>query len=331
MKTKFQTTQTSPATYRRPGKSGFAVLASIGVFPILILALASVATVARADNPCQKTSQAAMQSCRSAAESDYQLALGTCDTLADPAARKACRQQALADLKAARADCKDQLAARRSVCDQLGGARYDPVIAPSNFVSGVTNPLMPLVPGTTFYYLGPTPQGFESNVVSVTHNTRLILGVTCIEVHDVSYIDGELQEDTLDWFAQDIDGNVWYFGENTKELEGGLVVSLEGSWTAGVDGAKPGIAMKAQPAIGDFYRQEFLLGTAEDIAEVQSLTNSVTVPYGPFDNCVKTEETTPLEPDALEHKFYATGVGLLLTVDEETGDRSELVKITTGN
>jgi hypothetical protein len=88
--------------------------------------------------------------------------------------------------------------------------------------------------------------------------------------------------------------------------------------------------MKAQPAIGDFYRQEFLLGTAEDIAKVQSLTNSVVVPDGAFDGCLKTEETTPLEPDALEHKFYAMGVGLLLTIDEVTGDHSELVRITTG-
>jgi hypothetical protein len=297
----------------------------------LSMAGIALAITVHAENLCEKSTRAALQSCRSAAESDYQIALGKCDNLADPAARKACRQQALADLKAARADCRDQLAARKDVCDQLGGAPYDPVIAPSNFVSGVTNPLMPLVPGTTFYYMGPTPGGLESNVVAVTHNTKVILGVTCIEVHDVSYIDGELEEDTLDWFAQDVDGNVWYFGENTAELVDGLIVNLEGSWTAGVDGAKPGIAMKAQPAIGDFYRQEFLLGTAEDIAEVQSLTESVVVPHGSFTNCVRIEETTPLEPDALEHKFYATGVGLVLTIDEVTGDRSELVRVTTGN
>ena len=141
----------------------------------------------------------------------------------------------------------------------------------------------------------------------MTHNTKVILGVTCIEVHDTVMVDGELTEDTLDWFAQDSAGNVWYFGENSKELEDGLVVSLEGSWMAGVDGAKPGIVMKASPAVGDFYRQEFSLENAEDLAEVVSLNESVTVPAGTFNNCLETEETSPLEPDALEHKFYSAG------------------------
>ena len=233
------------------------------------------------------------------------------------------------DLKDAHGECKDQFDARLAVCQRLGPAPYAPVIAASNFVSTIDNPFLPLVPGTTFYYLGQTSGGLESNVVSVTHNTRVILGVTCVEVHDVGYIDGVLQEDTLDWYAQDKDGNVWYMGENSEEIVDGLIVSLEGSWTAGVDGAKPGIIMKAHPAIGDFYRQEFSLGTAEDIAEVISLTESVTVPVGPFTNCLETKETSPLEPDALERKFYAVGVGNILVIDDETGERLELVRVTT--
>lgn len=104
---------------------------------------------------------------------------------------------------------------------------------------------------------------------------------------------------------------------------------MEGSFTTGEDGAKPGIIMKAHPAVGDFYRQEFSLNTAEDIAEVISLTESVTVPFGAFNNCLKTEETSPLEPDALENKFYKSGVGLLLTIDITNGERLELVQITT--
>src|SRR2546426_12140161 len=172
---------------------------------------------------------------------------------------------------------KDQLDARQSVCGRPGPATFEPTISASNFVATIDNPFMPLPPGTHFVYVGDTGNGIESNVVSVTHNTKVILGVTCIEVHDVVFTDGVLPEDTRDWFAQDTAGNVWYFGENSQELEGGLPVSLEGSWTAGVDGAKPGIVMKANPMVRDFYRQAFSLGTAEDVAEVVSLTNSVTV------------------------------------------------------
>ncbi|MGH7863894.1 MAG: hypothetical protein ACREQB_02815, partial [Candidatus Binataceae bacterium] len=128
--------------------------------------------------------------------------------------------------------------------------------------------------------------------------------------------------------AQDLDGNVWYFGENSKQLSGGLVIGVEGSWTAGEDGAKPGIIMMAHPAIGDFYRQEFLLGTAEDVAEVLSVSESVTVPFDSFDDCLKTEDSTPLEPDVAEAKFYAPGVGFVLTIiDPATGEKLELVEI----
>src|SRR6185369_9184112 len=115
----------------------------------------------------------------------------------------------------------------------------------------------PLVPGTTFVYEGQTADGFGHDEFAVTHNTKVILGVTCVEVHDVATLDGDVVEDTLDWFAQDNAGNVWYFGENSKQLEDGLVVGVEGSWTAGIDGAKPGIVMEAAPAVGDVYRQEF--------------------------------------------------------------------------
>jgi hypothetical protein len=291
--------------------------------------LSHAANAAQSANSCQAISRAALQSCKSAAQADYFIAVGKANNIADPVARKAALQQALADKKDALAECQDQFDARQAVCDRLGGAVYDPAIDPTNFVSNITNPFMSLTPGTNFIYVSQGIPDAESNVVSVTHNTKVILGVTCVEVHDVVYVNGVLTEDTLDWFAQDTAGNVWYFGENSEELSGGLVVSLEGSWTAGVNGAKPGIVMKAQPAAGDFYRQEFSLGTAEDIAEVIDLTDSVAVPYGAFNNCLKTEETSPLEPDALEHKFYASGVGLILTVDEVTGERLELIRVTS--
>jgi len=113
-------------------------------------------------------------------------------------------------------------------------------------------------------------------------------------------------------------------------LEDGLITTIGGTFMGGVNGDKPGIIMEAHPAIGDFYRQEFSLNNAEDFAEVQSLTAHVTVPYGSFNHCLKTEETTPLEPDLLENKFYAPGVGNIETLDEHTGATSELVRIIRG-
>jgi hypothetical protein len=180
------------------------------------------------------------------------------------------------------------------------------------------------VPGTRYIYRG----GEETIEVTVTHDTKQILGVTTIVVHDVVSIDGETIEDTYDWYAQDNSGNVWYLGEDTKEYENGQVVSTEGSWEAGVDGAKPGIVMHAtQPAIGSPYRQEYYACKAEDMAEVVSLDESVTVPYGSFDNSLQTREFTPLDPDVNEYKYYAPGVGLVLEVDVKSGNRTELIEV----
>jgi hypothetical protein len=164
----------------------------------------------------------------------------------------------------------------------------------------------------------------------VTHNTRVILGVTCVEVHDSVFTNGVLTEDTLDWYAQDRDGNVWYFGENTQELEDGLITTIAGTFMGGVNGDKPGIIMKAHPAVGDFYRQEFSLNNAEDDAETLSLNETVTVRFGTFNHCLKSQEKSPLEPDVLEDKFYAPGIGSVLEVDRSTNSTSELVRIIRG-
>src|SRR4051794_10223232 len=303
-----------------------AVLAS-GIF----LSLSPIDRLANADGTdfCQLTSQHALRSCRKEARSDYFLALGKCDNVADADTREDCEEEAVAERKDALETCSAQFDARQAACERLGPAPYDPVINPSNFVSTIDNPYFPLKPGTTYFYRGNTAEGVETNTVAVTHNTKVILGVTCVEVRDKVFLDGELTEDTRDWYAQDIHGNVWYFGENSRELEGPLTVSIEGSWIAGEDGAKPGIIMKAHPAVGDFYRQEFSLGTAEDLGEVLSLNRSVTVPAGSFAHCLETKDTSPLEPDVVEKKFYAPNVGFVLETDPETGERSELVRITT--
>src|SRR5262249_46220600 len=160
-----------------------------------------------------------------------------------------------------------------------------------------------------------TDEGIETNIVTVTHDTKKILGVTTVVVHDVVYRGGELKEDTLDWYAQDKGSNVWYFGELTRTYEGGEVTGIEGSWEAGLEGGKPGIIMKGNPQVNDVYRQEFSPGLVEDGAKVLALNQSVTVPYGSFTGCVQTGEFTPLEPetvDTFDQKFYAPGIGFIV-------------------
>jgi len=203
---------------------------------------------------------------------------------------------------------------------------YDPPVVPADFSEGtlITHSLMPLVPGAVFTYAG----GAETITVAVTEETKTILGVSCVVVRDTVRVGGEVTEDTYDWYAQDDDGNVWYFGEDTKEYEDGEVVSTEGSWEAGVDGAKPGIVMHAiQPAPGVPYRQEYLACEAEDMAEVVSVNEPVDVAFGQFTHCLQTHEFTPLEPDVNEHKYYCPEVGLVLEVDVESGARIELTEV----
>jgi hypothetical protein len=212
---------------------------------------------------------------------------------------------------------------------------YNPITDPADFVTTIDNQYLPLTPGTTFIYEGETEEGSERNEVYVSHQTKQILGVSCVEVRDMVWLEGDLIEATLDWYAQDKDGNVWYFGEDSKEYQNGEVVSTAGSWQAGVDGAKPGIIMEANPKAGDSYRsgdsyrQEYYKGEAEDMAQILSLGESVTVAYGSFGNCLKTREYTPLEPGVAENKYYAPGVGHVLTVMVTGGsERVELVDIT---
>jgi hypothetical protein len=205
-----------------------------------------------------------------------------------------------------------------------------PEIDPANFVRRVTNPFFPLNTGTTFFYEGTTEGIATTNQTYVTNQTKKILGVSTTVVHDQAFEAGVLVEDTFDWYAQDVDGNVWYFGEDTKELDPqGNVISTEGSWQAGVDGAQPGIIMEAHPQVGDRYYQEFSSDVAEDQAKVLSLDTSVCVRYGCFDNVLVTKEWTQLEPGVVENKYYAAGVGFILGEMVKGGDeRSELVRIT---
>jgi hypothetical protein len=174
------------------------------------------------------------------------------------------------------------------------------------FVRNVSNPWFPLKPGTVFVYTGEKDGRRGTDIVTVTHSTKVIDAVRCTAVADRLSVHGHLVERTTDWYAQDTHGTVWYFGEDTAELNAaGKVTSREGTWQAGVDGAKAGIFMPAHPTVGQSFRQEFLRGNAEDHFAVIRIA----------DGSMVTKEWTPLEPDTLDHKSYRRGTGL---VREET-------------
>jgi hypothetical protein len=218
-----------------------------------------------------------------------------------------------------------------AVIDPGDGGDYRPEIGPDDFVDGIDNPYLPLRPGGRWVYETIGGEETERIEVEVLDERQEVFGVSAVAVRDRAFVDGELAEDTVDWFAQDRDGNVWYLGEETAEYEDGEVVTTAGSWAAGVDGALPGIVMLADPQPGAAYRQEFLAGEAEDLGEVLEVGGSATVPAGAFDDVLTTVDWTPLEPEVVEHKFYAPGVGLIAEekVAGEEG-RLELIEFTPG-
>ncbi len=188
---------------------------------------------------------------------------------------------------------------------------YRPFIDPSKFGSTIDNPFFPLKPGTTFVYEGVKDGDSQRDVVVVTDRTKMVLGIPCVVVEDTATHDATLLEKTEDWYTQDAEGNVWYFGEDTAEYENGKVSNTEGSWQAGVDGAQPGIVMPAHPNVTDSFRQEYYPGQAEDTFWIVSLTQPVSVPYGNFDDALLTLEFTRLEPKVIDEKVYVRGVGLV--------------------
>lgn len=197
---------------------------------------------------------------------------------------------------------------------------------PSEFRATITHPYLPLAPGRRWVYAEQTADGGAARVVvTVTGRHKTILGIRATVVRDVVTEGGELVEDTIDYYAQDRAGNVWYLGEVVKNYEKGRYRDAKGSWLAGVAGAQPGIAMPAKPRVGMTYRQEYLARKAEDRGRVLSVSARATVPVGSFKGLVQTEDTTPLEPGVVEHKYYAKGVGQVLSIHVKDGAREELV------
>ena len=200
---------------------------------------------------------------------------------------------------------------------------WNPVIVPSEFSSTVDNLYFPLNPGQNLSY--SNKDGSETFVVEITSRTRTVMGVRTAVVIETASENGQVVEISENWYAQDQDGNVWYFGEFTRDFVDGSPAGTEGSWEAGVDGALPGIIMAARPSTGDSYFQEYAVGVAEDMATVQSIGTSEITPLDGYSGVLKTKEWTPLEPNSVEHKYYAPGVGLIREV--KGGKSIELVAI----
>ena len=317
-----------------------AVLATAG--PMVVVAQESdeatemgemKALLAARRSPCSRTSDAALRACGHEIRDDYWIAVGKCLNLTDEEERAECLEEAREMRSEDLSLCGEQFEVREEVCDLLGGGPYDPEIDPDDFFSPEEaaenpNPYFPLIPGMRWVYEG----GDEVIEVTVTEDTREILGVDCFVVTDVVRENNEVIEDTQDWYALDREGNVRYFGEFTQTLENGELKSLEGSWEAGVDGGKAGIIMKADPQVGDFYRQEFLLGDVEDVGQVISINGDEQVPAASCDgHCVVTHDFTAIEPGIVENKYYARDIGLILELNPDTHERVELVEFHSPN
>jgi hypothetical protein len=205
-------------------------------------------------------------------------------------------------------------------------------VDPSDFTTTIDNPYWPMKPGSHWVYRETDAEGdVQRNDVVVTGRTKTIMGIDAVVVHDTVRQGGQLTEDTFDWYAQDAEGNLWYLGEDTTEYENGKPTTKEGSWEAGVDGALGGIIVPARPKPGLTYREEYYKGHAEDGAEVLSLHARAKVPYGTYDGVLQTRNFSPIEPNVVEEKFYARGVGVVLELTVSGGsDRGELISLEKG-
>ena len=201
------------------------------------------------------------------------------------------------------------------------GAGYRPQITPADFGPNVDNPWFPLTPGRTLVYTGRKDGKPALDIVVATGRTKVVDGVTTRVVADRLYLANRLVERTSDYYAQDRCGNVWYFGEDTAELDRhGRVKNTEGSFHAGERGAEPGVFMEAQPELGRRFRQEWFMGHAEDVFKAVELSARVRVPFGRFDDALRTKETNALEPGVVDNKFYAKGIGELAERSVKGGD-----------
>ena len=294
--------------------------------------------------PCSSSAVAMRQACAVDLFDDLFELTAICKDIFDDGERADCLAEAAAAVPEQDEECDDIFDARLALCADVNDSAHEPMFGgtfAANFINplqiGTTvpvNPWFPLVTGNRWVYEG----GDETIEVEVTDETKLIDGVTCVVVIDIASEDEVVVEITRDWYAQDINGNVWYCGEiarNFEVFEGDApedpeLVDIDGSWKADREGAEAGILLPFDPAVDDVIRQEVMFGEAEDVIEILSISATESSPGGSCNgNCLMTADTTPLEPDVEENKYYAPGIGLIVEVDVETGDRVELTEFTS--
>ena len=295
--------------------------------------------------PCSSAAVSMMRACAVDVIDDLFEGTAICTDILDDDVRADCLADVDDEMLEIEEECEEVFEARLGLCEDLDDAAHDPMFGEAfaaNFVDPLeigntvpVNPWFPLETGNHWLYLGDG----ESIEVTVTGETKLIDGVTCVVVWDVASEDGEIVEITQDWYAQDVAGNVWYCGEIARNFEifdGDdpeipELVDIDGSWKAGRDGAEPGILLPFDPQVGDVFRQEVAYGEAEDAVEILSVTADEAAPGGACAaNCLMTADFTPLEPDVEENKYYVPGIGLIVEIDTETGERVELELFTPG-
>lgn len=305
------------------------------------------------DRTCTKTAKFLKYSCGFEARDDYLAGIAICLNESDNDEQRNCFREARIAQRDGNRECREVFRARKDLCNSIGEAPYDPpfgeefagsFVDPTEIGISVTpNPFFPLVAGNKWVYEGTSvddegEEETETVTVTVTDQTKLIDGVTCVTVIDVAEVDEEVVEITDDWFAQDIYGNVWYCGEiseNFESFEGDNpespeLVDIDGSWKAGRDGAKAGILLPSVPEVGSTIRQEVSWGDAEDVIEVLATDATETAPGGSCNgDCLVTYDFTPLDAEANENKYFAPGIGLIVEIDLNTGDRVELIEFTS--
>lgn len=278
------------------------------------------------ERPCEAMARAAYSAARSDAVTEFWMDIAL--AVNEPGAQMG---QRLAEAWTIRREALEealvQYRARLRVCEELGHGVYAPVMTPTQFTANVNANFFPLTPGSTYVYESQTSLGVERYESTVLDRVLQVNGIPCRSVSTFEYLDGALKERTIDWYSQDSFGSVWYLGEVTQEFEDGLPVAMDGSWRAGIDGAKAGHKLPGSAMVGDVFRMEFLLGSAEDVARVTAVGQTVTVPAGTFDGCIAVQEWSPLDVRELVLKYYAPQVGMVLEINQRTGERAELIEI----
>ncbi len=316
-----------------PGASAFMLRGADGWDPLPLaerLGKQMLAGLSRGNDPCTLWTDIMAQANVHDAHEELGIQVAKCVNLIGPG-RPACIQEAWQDFLDTLDEIAEVYQARLDLCQALGGGTYDPDVIPSMFVDGIDNPYLPYQVGNTWTYEAMTEEGLEIIVVTVTDQTREIEGIECIVVRDTVTLNGVLLEDTAAVGGVFLALAGLHLGEVSRNYDQeGFLEDLDGSWLTGVEGAKPGIVMHANPIVGTTYRQEFLIDDAEDAATILSDNASASTIAGNYTNCVQTEDFTPLEPDGIEHKYYAPGIGLVLEIKPDDGERLDLVSFTPG-